>query len=150
MKNGLKTLVPICIAGVCILFFQPGWSYSNDSLTYYFNNGNRAYEQNNFREAITQYDLALKLDSTFYAARFARGMAYAAIKNFEGALSDFNECVSMNPKDKKAYMQRGMLKASMSDYGSALTDFEMCYNLDPADPEIYLYIEYCRLNLHGF
>ena len=94
-----------------ILFFQTATSYSNDSLAYYFTNGNIAYEQNNFLEAIAQYNHVLMLDSTFYAARLARGMAYYAIKKFDNAMSDFNGCISMNPKDKKAYLQQGMLKA---------------------------------------
>jgi tetratricopeptide (TPR) repeat protein len=133
-----------------ILIFQTARSYSNDSLIYYFNNGNMAYEQHNFTEAIAQYNLALKLDSTFYAACFARGMAYYQIKKVDSAMADFNKCVSINPKNINAYLQRAVIKASMSDYGGALMDYEVCHKLDPADSQIDLYIEYCKLNLHGF
>jgi len=133
-----------------IFFASTFRSYGNDSLTYYLTLGKNAYDQKKFEEAIGYYNNVLDIDSDFYAARFERGMAYASIQRLEDAIADFTACVNLFPKDKNAYFQRGILKATRFDYEGALMDFKMCSQLDPTDSETWLYIEYCKLNLHGF
>lgn len=132
------------------LMVQTTFSFSSDCAYSFLSKGNQAYEENNFREAINQYNIALQLDSTLYAARFSRGMAYFANEEYTAASIDFNTCVSFNPTDKTAWLQLALSNAALFNYFEALEDFEKCSELDPFDAAVYRYIEDCKIMLHGF
>lgn len=135
---------------IILLVVQTFFSFGHDITCTYIESGNRAFQQNNFHEAIIQYNLALQLDSTLYSVRYARGMAFYASKEFASAAADFTRCTALNSTDKNAWLQLGFTKVALRQYAAALEDFEKCHELDPFDENVYEYMENCRLMLHGF
>jgi len=78
-------------------------------------NGNSHFERCKFKDAIKEYDKAIKIAPKYAEAYFRRGMAYYAIKeenvnfnkNWNNAYSDFTEATTLNPGNAEAWFMRG-------------------------------------------
>jgi tetratricopeptide (TPR) repeat protein len=150
IKTDFKSITMKTIPMIILLIMQTVFSFGHDITCTYIESGNRAFQQNNFHEAIIQYSMALQLDSTLYNVRYARGMAFYASEEFLSASADFTRCITLNSTDKNVWLQCGLSRVALHDYIGALEDFEKCHDLDPFDENIYQFIENCRVMVHAF
>ncbi len=90
------------------------------------------------RQAIKDYNAALKLNPDLVEIYSKRGMLKACIEDIQGAYRDFDKMIQINPEHVFAYNNRGSAKASLGDYQGALDDINKAITLNPE--YIYAYI----------
>ena len=90
------------------------------------------------RQAIKDYNAALKLNPDLVEIYSKRGMLKARIEDIQGAYRDFDKMIQINPEHVFAYNNRGSAKARLGDYQGALDDINKAITLNPE--YIYAYI----------
>jgi len=70
--------------------------------TAYFLKGNIERFKRNYATSITDYDIAILLDSSYLNAFYNRGLAKSEIGNFRGALMDYKKCNQIDSSFVKA------------------------------------------------
>ena len=91
-----------------------------------------------FKQAIAEFERAIKLDPTASWPIFWRGLARARQQNYAPALADFDKAVSLNPQRPEFYAGRGdvhrrqgKLQAAIEEYNKALArapEFALAYH----------------------
>lgn len=96
--------------------------------------GNRAFDFENYQDAIEKYSKALNLDpdnknfcSNMYAYRAA---AYQKQKDFSRALEDYSQAITLNNNNSSAYYGRGEVKTEIGNHEEARFDFNRANRLD--------------------
>ena len=72
----------------------------------YYDRGNIWFDQQNYTEAIADYDRALALDPSLSRAFHNRGLAYALLKEYDTALRDYALAIHLDPAYRRAYENR--------------------------------------------
>ncbi len=72
----------------------------------YYDRGNIWFDQQNYTEAIADYDRALALDPSMSRAFHNRGLAYAMLKEYDAALRDYALAIRLDPAYRRAYENR--------------------------------------------
>ncbi|MBI1917418.1 MAG: tetratricopeptide repeat protein, partial [Planctomycetes bacterium] len=93
--------------------------------------GDAYFEQRRFREAVTAYSAALKLDADLPAAYEKRSRAYAALGKYPKALADAAELIRRFPSSPAGYIRQAELRLDMGDLDKATRDFGKAIQLDP-------------------
>jgi tetratricopeptide (TPR) repeat protein len=88
-------------------------------------------EKGNYRQAIEDYNVALKINSQYGESLNNRANAYGMIGQNDSALRDFAQLIIVNPKFADAYYNRGNLYLSISDLDKAINDFTEAITIDP-------------------
>jgi tetratricopeptide (TPR) repeat protein len=88
-------------------------------------------EKGNYRQAIEDYNMALKIDNKYGEALNNRANTYGIIGQNDLALRDFAQIITINPKFADAYYNRGNLYLSISDLDKAINDFTEVIRIDP-------------------
>lgn len=104
----------------------------------YFDRGNAYIENNNFIDAIEDYDKAIALNQNYAFAYAARGTAYYIKKDYTQAISDFTEAIKLNPGFPDPYSKRGLAHFSNGDLDAAIADYTYALESLPwKNPEVY-------------
>ena len=88
-------------------------------------------DMNDDRQAIKDYNAALKLNPDLVEIYSKRGMLKARIEDIQGAYRDFDKMIQINPEHIFAYSNRGSAKASLGDYQGALDDINKAIEINP-------------------
>lgn len=72
----------------------------NQAITH-FNDGNKLYKINLFKEALEQYQKAIENDPTFYDAHFCIAKTELRLKEFNAGINHFSKYVHLIPKGKQ-------------------------------------------------
>ena len=97
-------------------------------------NGIAKHNQKDYKDAIKDYEKAIKADPNYKEAYFNRGVCALALKNFKLAMSDFDKTIELDPKFIKAYYSRASVWVSQEKYLEALPDLDKTIELDVAFP----------------
>lgn len=84
-----------------------------------------------YDSAVTAYQHAVELDSTYSKAYVNMGLAYDAELRRADARRVLRKAIEVNPKDVLAYCHLGQIEASFGDYGEAVRLYEEALDLDP-------------------
>lgn len=79
---------------------------------------------NEFDDAISDYDHAIKLGSTWMWPLDNRGEAYLRKNQIDRAIMDFNEVIRVSPDYSAGYLDRGIAEMRKNELDSALADFQ--------------------------
>jgi tetratricopeptide (TPR) repeat protein len=90
----------------------------------HYNAGVELQEQGRQREAIAEYDEAIRLDPEYTEAYNNRGSAYAGLGQYQRAIQDFDEAIRLNPEYAEAYYNRGLTYKLQGKKSQAIADFE--------------------------
>ncbi len=90
------------------------------------------------KEAITDFDDAIRLDPTQAAAYAGRGLSYGSSGKIADALKDFDEALRRDRTSVQTYMVRGGLYLKLGNFGAASRDFAEIVELAPTEPWGYL------------
>ncbi len=101
----------------------------------YYERGETYYDKAEFKEAIKDYDEAIRLDSNFVDAYGMRGAAYCSLGEYEQGIKDYDEAIRLNPADAGAYCARGFVYSMLGKKAEATADYEKFITLtdDPED-----------------
>ena len=94
-----------------------------------YNEGVKLSQQWRLREAIEQYDVAIRLDSQHADAYAARGAAYYGLSQFDKAIKDLNVAIRLNRKYAEAYAVRGSAYAWLGNSKQAIADWGKAISL---------------------
>ena len=86
------------------------------------------------REAISDFDTAIKLNPSFYQAYANRALVERRLGRDDLALADYNRALQINPSYDVAYIGRGNIYRQNKQIDLALADFNQAIALDDQRP----------------
>ena len=127
-----KPLILILLAFLtgCNLFAQ----YDLDHFYYC---GRQSLIDGKYPQAIENFNILSRLDSTMYEAYFFRGIAKYNLGDFTGAQMDFDKTLHFNPIYTPAYHYRAITLSRIGKYDMALKDLEEAVDLRPSYTGLY-------------
>ena len=93
-------------------------------------------KQDQFDEAISDYNKAIEIDPKYAKAYNNRGWVYHREGLYDKAISDYNKAIVINPRYAQAYVNRGVAYYRKGDNENACSDviraceLEMCKGYD--------------------
>jgi tetratricopeptide (TPR) repeat protein len=127
----------IIILVISILFL--GSIYSKNSYKYYFDLGNKKYEEEDFDKAIENYNISIKLNQKHSDSYFMKANAEKNLNLINEALADYNIALHLNPKGDIGYFNRGVLYFENENFNEAKKDFDKAISLNPEYQIYYIY-----------
>ena len=98
----------------------------------------RAYgKAGKLKEAIADFDTAIKLNPSFYQAYANRALVQRRLGRDDLAFADYNRAIQINPSYDVAYVGRGNIYRQRKQLDLALADFNQAIELDANDPRAY-------------
>ncbi|MCQ2147831.1 MAG: tetratricopeptide repeat protein [Bacteroidales bacterium] len=99
--------------------------------------GRNALSDGKYADAIQQFNVLARLDSTDYWTFFYRGIAKYNLGDIRGAQQDFNTSVRLNPVFTNGYHYRAITTSRSGRYDEALSDLETAIKLRPGFVGLY-------------
>ena len=116
----------------------------SSSIDYMYNNrGVAKLDKGDNINALSDFDMAIKLKPTYAEAYNNRGLARLFLKDYENAIKDFNKCISISKDFPDAYLKRGVAKSELKDLNGACLDFHLAYDKGLQDAGGYIN-QYCK------
>ena len=128
------SLLAVALISTISILASPQYADPSARLVYA---GNQLVEEGRFREAISEYDEAVRLDPEFALAYANRGLAYDSLGQYERAIRNYDEAVRRDPQMAVAYNDRGLAYFSLDQHQRAIQDFDEAIRLDPKDALAY-------------
>ncbi len=110
-----------------------GCTQSNNKALSAAEKGRILLEKNQFREAITEFDLAIEANPKDALAYYDRGVAYERIEKLDQAVADYTSALALNPKEVRAINNRAVVHIRRKKPQEAIADFTQAIKLAPHD-----------------
>jgi tetratricopeptide (TPR) repeat protein len=109
--------------------------YAQRTASQYRASGDRLYRREKYKDAIPEYDMAIRRDPDRAETYYQRGLVKFHLRQYEGAVTDFYMAIDRNSDYAEAYFQRGLANAENEKYREAITDYDKAIHrgLDTAD-----------------
>lgn len=108
-----------------------------DPSTIYFYRANIFRYKEKFDEALSDYNLSIKLRPDYAEAFYNRGWLYDYTKKLDEALADYTQAIKLKPNYAEAYNNRGGVYGDKRKIDEALTDYTQAIMLKPDLAEAY-------------
>ena len=105
------------------------WSETEVAVHAFFSIGNILSEGGWIGDAISAYDMALRLKPDLAGAYYNRGTAKTLVCEYDAAIADFDESIRLNPEFVEAYYNRGTAKFALNQSEAAGPDFRIALKL---------------------
>ena len=99
--------------------------------------GRQSLSDGRYAQAIENFNILSRLDTTDYWSFFYRGIAKYNLGDLRGAQNDFNTSVRLNPVFTNGYHYRAITTSRFGDYDSALNDLQRAIDLRPGQIGLY-------------
>ena len=99
--------------------------------------GRQALSEGKYAQAIENFNILARLDSTDYWSFFFRGIAKYNLGDLRGAQTDFDTSVRLNPVFTNGFHARATTESRFGDYDAAFRDFDRALELRPGQTGIY-------------
>lgn len=96
----------------------------------WFIRGLNAHSQQDYYEAISYYNSAIKLNPHFAESYNNRGNVKTTLHQYEEAIKDYSKAIELNHDYAIAYNNRGSAKIELKQYKEAITDYDTAIELD--------------------
>jgi tetratricopeptide (TPR) repeat protein len=93
--------------------------------------GNEFVRQGNYKDALTEYTLAIEGDPNNAIYYANRGLAYQKLNNHEQAIADLEKAISLNPSYIKTYPRLASSYTLLQNYAKALQTIDMGLAIEP-------------------
>lgn len=127
-----RSFVIVCILLLASLVCRA--QYDKDVFNF---RGRVALSEGKYAEAIRQFNVLARLDTTDCWTYFYRGIAKYNLGDYRGALSDFDASVRVNPVFTNGYHFRGITQSHFGKYDTALDDIQKAMELRPGLNGLY-------------
>src|SRR5947208_43065 len=121
--------------GVFLMTATAVWSGQAEET---LNAGLKLHEAGKPKEAIREYDRAIKANPKLAEAYFNRGNAHYDLGQNEQAIKDYSEAIRLTPKDAEAYYNRGNAYRRLKKDDLAFKDYSTAIKLNPEDAKNYV------------
>jgi hypothetical protein len=115
----------------------------------YFEDGTKANDKANYKEAETYFTKYLDKFSSDIAAYYNRGYARFKLKDYKNAINDFSKVLDYNSKDDKTLFYRGNCYYYLKDYKNALSDYSKAIVINKTDADIFYNRGYANYKLNN-
>jgi tetratricopeptide (TPR) repeat protein len=95
-----------------------------------FDKGNKAFDNDKFQTALTQFDKCCRLDPQHAEALIMRGLCLSELERHEDAISSFDNAISIDPDSAEAHYNKGVSLGELHKPRDALSCFERAVKLD--------------------
>ena len=107
---------------------QTGWLdnlgiFSSHAADNAYNSGTEYLEQEQYNQAIVDFDEAIRLDPQYAKVYSNRGLAYINLGQYERAILDYDEAIRLDPQYGNAYYNRGIAYENLGQQEQADLDF---------------------------
>jgi eukaryotic-like serine/threonine-protein kinase len=99
----------------------------NPTATAYNGRGLAYYSEQNYDQAISDFDQAIVLDPQYAFAFNNRGRAHYAKKDYDHAISNYDEAIRLDPKYSFAFTNRGRASRGTTIMPSRTTTRRLCW-----------------------
>lgn len=101
--------------------------------------GNAAYEEGDYKNAIKFYNKAIPLIPTITTIYYNRGCAKQYLEDYQGAIEDFDKSIELGASNRDlSYYERSKIKShKFKDKVGALQDLNNAIELNPNDADYY-------------
>lgn len=116
---------------------------------YYNGLGHQYKVIDNIKEALLNYDKAVKLDSNNMAYYYNRACCYRLLEQYDEAVKDYTIVINSDSLDAVAYYERGICYNRTGSYQKALDDFNNAIKIKPSiNTDCYLCraVAYCGMS----
>lgn len=120
-----------------VLLMTDVLSYAQYDTEVFMARGRRALGDGKYAQAIENFNIVAKLDTSDCHTFFFRGIAKYNLGDLRGARADFDRCVRVNPVFTSGYHYRAITESRTGDYEQALTDLEKALSLRPGFSGLY-------------
>ena len=103
----------------------------------FYMRGRNALADGKYAQAIENFNILARLDTTDYWTFFFRGIAKYNLGDLRGAQQDFDASVRINPIFTDGYHYRAITLSRFGRYDEALDDFNKALELRPGNTGIY-------------
>ncbi len=97
----------------------------------YNNRGTDYYNQNNFTQAMSDFNKALEINPNCAPAYSNRGFLYDKQGNFTQAITDYNKALEIDSNYAPAYNNRGALYEKQGNLTQAMFDYNKAIKINP-------------------
>lgn len=115
------------------------WSfYKNIEVNLLFQEGNKLFNQGEYKKAIAKFDKLLNIDSNYYQAWTNRGYALAGLQEYNKMLESCSTATIIEPKAVYAWNCQGEALYNLQQYYEAISAFDTAIALDTKDPIFWI------------
>ncbi len=112
-------------------------SYAQYDQDAFFMRGRRALADGKYSQAIENFNVLVRLDTTDHYTYFFRGIAKYNLGDLRGAKADFDKSVEINPVFTSGYHYRGITESRFGNHEAALKDIQHAISLRPGVIGLY-------------
>jgi tetratricopeptide (TPR) repeat protein len=116
----------------------------------YLDRGNHFQNIKMYREAISDYNKYIQLDSFNQSAYMNRGNAYERFKIYDSALADYNKVLELKPNDTIANFNKGNIFDIEGRFGDAIQQYDTVLMKDPRLAKAYYNRGTTYLNMKNY
>ena len=116
----------------------------------YYQWGYTKYELGDYRSAIANYDMVIRLKPDYALAYYNRGVAKEMLRQYFVATVDYNTANNLEPNAATFSNSMGGFAASLGNYNGAISDFDMAIRLKPDYAEAYYNRGKAKFNLEKY
>ncbi len=104
----------------------------------WFEKGIYFAETNNYAEAVSSFNSAVKLDPQYDLAYYNRGVAYGHLQNYSEELNSYCQAIKLNPQFGAAYFNQGIVLGKLGQHQRAIESLGKFIELEPDRPYAYI------------
>ena len=105
-----------------------GWS---QRATIHNNRGNAFRALRQYKKALADYRIAVRLDPKSPIPYNNRGIAYRDLNQYKKAIANFNAALRLDPKNARAFYNRGLVYTDLKQHEQAVADYSRAIGLNP-------------------
>ena len=105
------------------------WTETEVTIHAFFSIGNILSEGGWMREAVSAYDMVLRLKPDYAEAYYNRGTAKTFVAEYQLAIDDFDEAIRLRPEFVEAYYNRGAARLALNQSEASRPDFRTALKL---------------------
>lgn len=115
---------------------------TSNTKEFFFETGKSLFDQGQYKEAISNFDRAINIDSTYTVAYGWRGGSYIALQDYQTGLADLDKAIEMGLDTNTVFKYKGLAHHCLGDWEEALRQYNIALKISPSDPQTYTWQAY--------